>query len=167
VRTLEHFQKYLYGQQFRPRTDHSALTWLMSFTNLEGQTARLIQRLKEYNFTSEHRQGRKHNNANALSRRPCQEERTHCNKVEMRADVKQVRAIAPRPAVGWDPVTLRTEQLNDPDIGPILQEVETGQRPEWKDIADRSPTYKSYWAQWNSLAVTNGILERNWESINR
>jgi hypothetical protein len=35
--------------------------------------------------------------------------------------------------------------------------VETGQRPEWKDIADR------YWAQWKLLAVRNGILERNWE----
>jgi hypothetical protein len=32
------------------------------------------------------------------------------------------------------------EQLNDPEVGPILQEVETGQQPEWKDIADRSPT---------------------------
>jgi hypothetical protein len=166
VRTLEHFHKYLYGQQFHLRTDHSALTWLMSFRNLEGQTARWIQCLQEYNFTSEHRQGRKHNNADALSRRPCQEESMHCNNVEMRADVKQVRAIAALPAVGWDPLTLRTEQLNDPDIGPILQEAETGQRPEWKDIADRSPTYKSYWAQWNSLSVTNGILERNWESTN-
>jgi hypothetical protein len=67
---------------------------------------------------------------------------------------------------GWDPVALRTEQLNDADIGPILQEVETGQRPEWKDIADHSPLYKSYWAQWNSLTVRNGILERNWESAN-
>jgi hypothetical protein len=67
---------------------------------------------------------------------------------------------------GWDPRTLITEQLNDPNIGPILQEVETGQRPEWKNIADRSPTYKSYWAQWKSLAVRNDVLERNWESAN-
>jgi hypothetical protein len=59
VRTLEHFHKYLYGQKFHLRTDHSALTWLMSFKNLEGQTARWIQRLQEYNFTSVHRQGRK------------------------------------------------------------------------------------------------------------
>jgi hypothetical protein len=57
-------------------------------------------------------------------------------------------------------------KLRHGQTGPILQEVETGQRPELKDIADPSPTYKSYWAQWNSLAVTNGILERNWESTN-
>jgi hypothetical protein len=79
----------------------------MSFKNLEGQTARWIQRLQEYTFSSEHRQDRKHNNADALSRGPCQEECTHCNKVDTRAVVKQVRAIAALPAVGWDPVTLR------------------------------------------------------------
>jgi hypothetical protein len=84
----------------------------------------------------------------------------------VRADVKQVRAIAAIAAAGWDPVALRTEQLNDLDIGPILQEVETGQRPQWKDIVDPSPMYKSYWAQWKLLAVRNGILERNWESAN-
>jgi hypothetical protein len=144
VRTLEHFRKYLYGQEFHLRMDHSALTWLLSFKNLEGQTARWIQRLQEYNFTFEHRQGRKHINADALPRRPCQEECTHCHKVEARAGIKQVRAITAVAAVGWDPATMRTEQLNDPEIGPILQEIETGQRQEWEDIADHSPTHKSY-----------------------
>jgi hypothetical protein len=58
------------------------------------------------------------------------------------------------------------KQLNDTDLGLIQQEVEPGRRPEWKDTADRSPTYKSYWAQRISLAVRNGVLERNWESAN-
>jgi hypothetical protein len=62
VRTLEHFHKYLYGQEFHLRTNCSILTWLMSFRNLEGQTARLIQSLQEYSFTSKYRQGQKHNN---------------------------------------------------------------------------------------------------------
>jgi hypothetical protein len=74
------------------------------------------------------------------------------------AENKQIRAITTVSAAGWDPAALHTEQLDDPDIGPILQELETGQRPEWKDIADRIPTYKSYWVQWKSLAVRNGIL---------
>jgi hypothetical protein len=130
VRTLEHFHQYLYGQEFHLHTNHYALTWLLSFKNVEGQTARWIQRLQEYNFTFEHRQGRKHINADALSRRPCQEESRHCHKVGAWADIKNVRAIAA--AAGWDPATLRMEQSNDPDIGPILQGVETGQRSEWK-----------------------------------
>jgi hypothetical protein len=48
------------------RTGHSAFTWLMSFKNLEGHIAWWIQRLQEYAFSSEHRQGRKHN-ADTLS----------------------------------------------------------------------------------------------------
>ena len=39
VRTLEHFHNYLCGQEFHLCTNHSALTWLLSFRNLEGQTA--------------------------------------------------------------------------------------------------------------------------------
>jgi hypothetical protein len=114
VRALENFRTYLHGQEFHLRTNHFALNWLMSFKNLEGQTRRWIQRLHEYNFTSENQQVRKHKNADGLSRRPCQEECTHCHKVEVRADVEQVRAIAAVVAAGWDPVALRTEQLNNP-----------------------------------------------------
>jgi hypothetical protein len=36
VSPLEHFHKYLYGQEFHLRTDHSALTWLTSFKNLSA-----------------------------------------------------------------------------------------------------------------------------------
>jgi hypothetical protein len=47
LRTLEHFHYYLYGQEFHLLMDHSALTWLMSFKNLEEQPACWIQRLQE------------------------------------------------------------------------------------------------------------------------
>jgi hypothetical protein len=88
---------------------------------------------------------------------------THCHKVEAWSGIKHVLAVAAVPAAGWDPSILRMKQLNDQDIGPILEE-ETGQRPEWKDIATHSPTYKSYWTQLKSIAVRNGILQRHWES---
>jgi hypothetical protein len=81
VRTLEHFHKYPYGHAFHLRTDHSTLTLVMSFKNLVEQTARWVQRLQEYNFTSVLRQGRKHKYPDFLSRRPCQEECKHCHKV--------------------------------------------------------------------------------------
>jgi hypothetical protein len=38
------------------------------------------------------------------------------------ADVKEVQAIVDAAAAGWDPAALRTEQLSNQDIGPILQE---------------------------------------------
>jgi hypothetical protein len=46
---------------------------------------------------------------------------------------------------GKDHATLRREQLNDHDLGQILHEMEAGQHPEWNNIADHSPIYKSCW----------------------
>jgi hypothetical protein len=42
--------------------------------------------------------------------------------------------------------------------------MEAGPRPEWKDIIDRGPIYKSYWTQWKPFALRDGVLERHWES---
>jgi hypothetical protein len=36
VRMLGHFRKYPYGKEFCVLTNHSALTWHMSFKNFEG-----------------------------------------------------------------------------------------------------------------------------------
>ena len=120
VKTLKHFHKYLYGQEFHLRTGHSALTWLLSFKNLERQTARWVQSLQEYNYTSEHRQGIRHTNAEALSRRPCPEGCSHCQKVEQRADDQRVRMVVAAPADGWDHQDLRRKQLADNDLGPLI-----------------------------------------------
>jgi hypothetical protein len=127
VKTLEHFHKYLYGQQFYLHTDHSALTWLLSFKNLEGPTACWIQHLQEYNFTSEHRQGRRNNNTDALSRRPCPERCSHCQKIEQQGKGLKMHIITTTAADGWDRASLRREQLAD-KLRPLLQEAEAGQR---------------------------------------
>jgi len=134
VKTLEHFHNYLYGQEFYLRTDHSTLTWLLSVRSLEGQTARLVQLLQDYNFTSEHRQGIRHTNADALSRRPCPEACSHCQKVELRVGEQGMRIIVTAPADGWDQQVLRSKQLADNDLEPLMREIETGRRPEWWDI---------------------------------
>lgn len=47
VKTLEHFHKYLYGQEFHWCTDHSAPTWLLRFRNLEGLKDRRAQHVQE------------------------------------------------------------------------------------------------------------------------
>ncbi|KAG5885094.1 hypothetical protein JTB14_003968 [Gonioctena quinquepunctata] len=71
VKGVEHFYKYVYGRRFLLRTDHAALKWLLQFKNPEGQVARWIERLQEFDFEIEHRAGTSHKNADALSRRPC------------------------------------------------------------------------------------------------
>ena len=55
------------------RTDHGALAWLQGFKNPEGQFARWLEKLQEYNFSIVHRSGKKYLNADALSRLPCKQ----------------------------------------------------------------------------------------------
>ncbi|XP_061115069.1 uncharacterized protein LOC133139508 [Conger conger] len=71
VMAVEHFKYYLGGLHFTVRSDHSALQWLMTFREPEGQLARWIEELQAYDFNVIHRAGRQHGNADALSRRPC------------------------------------------------------------------------------------------------
>ena len=70
VRSVQHFHfhPYLYGRHFTIRTDHAALRWLLSFRDPEGQIARWLERLQQYDFEIQHRAGTKHGNADALSR---------------------------------------------------------------------------------------------------
>jgi len=67
VKAIKHFHVYLYGRKFLLRTNHSALQWLVSFRHPEGQIARWLERLQQYDFVVKHRAGTKHGNADALS----------------------------------------------------------------------------------------------------
>ena len=70
VYVIKHFRPYLYGKPFKVRTDHNALKSLQSFKEPEGQVARWLETLALYGYTIEHRSGKKHQNADALSRNP-------------------------------------------------------------------------------------------------
>ena len=63
------FRYYLLGRQFHVRTDHAALKWLQSLKEPRGRRARWLETLSEFDFTIEHRPGKVHANADALSRK--------------------------------------------------------------------------------------------------
>ncbi|GFS68375.1 retrovirus-related Pol polyprotein from transposon 412 [Trichonephila clavipes] len=86
VKTVQQFHTYLYGRRFLLRADHASLTWLLNFKNSEGQKARWIQRLQEYDVDVEirHRKGSAHGYADALSRRPCPESCKYCARESKR-----------------------------------------------------------------------------------
>ena len=106
VKSIKPFHVYLYGRNFLLRTDHSALQWLLSFRHPEGQVARWLERLQQYEFTVEHKAGTKHGNADALSRRPCRSEICkHCDRLDSittpqmmtKAELQNARADGNRP----------------------------------------------------------------------
>lgn len=96
---------------------------------------------------TEHFQGQKHTNADML---PEDSGQRHAFTARKLNDSQ----AAWRYEFHWDiwfHAALR-EQLTDDETIPL--KVEAGQHLVWKDAADRSSIYKSYWAQWNSLVVT-------------
>ena len=79
---LKQFKQYLLGRQFKVRTDHAALQWLRRTPEPIGQQGRWLEILEGFTFTVEHRAGRLHANADAMSRRPCR----HCNNCGVSSD---------------------------------------------------------------------------------
>ena len=70
VHFVKYFRHYLYGRQFTLLTDHSALRWIMTFKDPEGQLARWMDVLSTYDFAIEHRPGKLHGNVDDLCREP-------------------------------------------------------------------------------------------------
>ena len=64
------FRHYLLGRPVIIRTDHNSLVWLMRFKNPQGQIARWLEELAQFDLKIVHRKGEKHINADALSRIP-------------------------------------------------------------------------------------------------
>jgi len=68
---IKNFHPYVCGQHALLRTDNSAVSWMQSLKNPTGQVARWLQQLATYNLQVIHRAGKRHTNADALSRNPC------------------------------------------------------------------------------------------------
>ena len=167
IQATKHFHHYLYGREFTVRTDHAALKWLLNFKNPEGQTARWLEHLQQYNFTIEHRQGEKHGNADALSRRPCLPDACkHCSKqeakeIQMDSEACRVSRVSPF----WSNKDLQGAQMADADMAPIAKWLlKSEHKPAWPTVASHSASTKMYWAQWSSLRLRDGVVYRLWET---
>ncbi|GBN43724.1 Retrovirus-related Pol polyprotein from transposon 297 [Araneus ventricosus] len=164
AKSIEHFHHYLYGRKFLLRTDHASLRWLLNFREPEGQIARWIQRLQEYDFEIQHRKGTSHGNADALSRRPCKESCKHCTNAEkkfgMETDIS-VKVLTTEDA--WSSSEVQKAQLEDSAIRPILErKLNSEDRPSWQEIAPESPATKRYWAlscRWQLILPKSRIQE--------
>lgn len=113
VDSVKSFHHYLYGQKFIIRSDHTSLRWLMSFKDLEGQLARWLERLQQYDFEVIYQKGNLHKNADDLSGCPCAE--TTCNYCT-RVEAKEEKLIS-RIIFGIDNYReWRAKHLEDPIV---------------------------------------------------
>ena len=158
VNFLQHFRPYLLGRHFTLRSDHGSLTWLHNFKEPEGQLARWLEKLQEYDFTIVHRPGQRHSNADALSRLPCKQ----CGREqsEQGGETTQVNIITGNvhTLVGRSLQELRDLQLNDPQIGPVLRDLEQQKTPGVTKTRSQPPHLRRLIQQWNQLQVKDGVV---------
>ncbi len=67
---LQHFDCYLNGNQFILRTDHSAIKYMYEMRDPSAQYQRLLMVMSSYDILVAHRAGKKHMNADGMSRKP-------------------------------------------------------------------------------------------------
>lgn len=182
VSSLKNFHHYLYGRHFLVRTDHGALRWLLNFKNPEGQMARWFEVLASYDFEIQHRAGKSHNNADALSRRHCTEQHcSHCLRTEHKenkedeglknkqqiignsnkivcATTRSIQQNEAPEATKDDILPLKEQQRNDPVLKFIIEAKERDLKPEWSNISAMKDSMKYYWQRWDSLELKEGIL---------
>lgn len=65
---VDKFHHYLISKKFKIITDHIALKWLFNKEPKKGRLARWQLKLQMYDFTVIYKEGKKHKNADALSR---------------------------------------------------------------------------------------------------
>ena len=157
----EHIRQYLLGRQFSLRTDHQSISWLQNFKEPRGQLARWLERLQEYDFTIVHRPGKRHGNADALSRRPCDQCGQSDNPVPHQHLVGRVSL-----PTGYIAKELRQAQLDDPVVGPVLQAKENASKPTAEEVKSQSHYYRRLVQLWDQLIVERGVLQQCYETDN-
>ena len=154
------YRWYLMGRRFLLRTDHGSLTWLPNFREPEGQLARWLERLQELDFEIVHRRGKKHINADALSRLPCQQCGRDNHDLEAEKQVSAVTVCPPDPP----PIhKLREAQLAESTLGRILRGKEAGEKPAAEEMGRASLSSCRLLQLWDQLLVHDGILCRRFE----
>ena len=73
VWSLKKFRPYIWGTKITIRTDHHALCWLMTKSELSGRLERWSLALQEFDLQIFYKRGSLHEDADALSRYPVQE----------------------------------------------------------------------------------------------
>lgn len=112
VFALKKFRHYLLGRHFVVKTDHASLQWLRHTPQPIAQAARWLLLIEEFDFEIQHIPGSRHQNADALSRRPCRQ----CGRTEFDSEDTNV---ATEVAEGTSGVAAcRAGQTADPDYRP-------------------------------------------------
>ena len=161
---IKYFRPYLLGKPFVLRTDHGSLTWLSNFRNPEGQLARWLEALQEYQLQIVHRKGHLHGNADTMSRRPCSQCGRDCHATN--AESLAMSSVQQKPLLPErSDQDLRKFQADDPSIGFVLRAKEENKLPPSEVMKGQSLKTRRLVQLWPRLEIHNGVLWRTYENV--
>jgi len=109
--------------RFRLRTDHASLIWLCKRAERSSQVARWLEILAEFSYRIKHQPGKKHGNADGLSRRPdrgckqCHIEKCNIEKRDGGPPRSELEAlIHPGVEYDWDQGQLQQKADTPPEV---------------------------------------------------
>ena len=165
----KHFRHYLLGKEFVLRTDHNSLWWLHNFQALEGQLARWIEQLANFQYTIIHRPGKLHSNADALSRLPG----FHGKQQQAVQDPPAPSGSLQGALVKSNPKVRVVQEAPDATVASELDELSQAQRADSElqriinckslsadSIIPDDPDLQKYDQIWSQLKVQGGRLVR-------
>ena len=153
------FRPYLYGHQFTVLTDHCPLSWLKSVKEPTGRLARWMLFLNEYDMHITYRPGKKHSNADGLSRRPHAEELDD-EEMDERESIQEMSCGAVGFQPRWNVGELQESQANDPVLAQVLSKLPC-EKPKPVGQWRRDPKLRQFGRVWHQLAIKEGVLYRN------
>ena len=165
IEFLKKYRQYLLGRKFTIRTDHAALTWMRKTPEPIGQQARWISLCDEFDFDIEHRAGKLHGNADAMSRMPCKEE---CKQCIGKKSNERVAAIRLRPSVqdvaemDYSDAKVAEATDNDLSLKHVKKWLSEGSQPSWESIRSHNAEVKTLIKTWSRLRLKNGVIYRAW-----
>ncbi|KAL5011242.1 hypothetical protein ScPMuIL_011676 [Solemya velum] len=144
------FKHYLLGRKFLLRTDHGSLTWLYRFKSPQGQLARWLEQLSQYDIIFQHRRGKDHNNADAMSRYPSENNYRQDNVHWLE---------------GYSFQEISKEQQEDPILKILHVWAVSGVPKDRKHVLKEDPALRHFWLVWDQVVFKETVAFYKWKGV--
>ena len=148
VTFMRHFHYYLRHRKFVLRTDHAALKYIRTMDPPKGTIARWLDCIANFDFDVIYREGKKHGNADALSRL---ENLDPQNETEDHNELISHLELTPT-------TSLRHAQKQDPDLCLLLQCLQQQRVPDDLETKRLTEEGLRYVTLMDSFLLQNDIL---------
>ena len=150
---MNKFKYFLAHRRFILRVDHQALKWLKEQDPPKGMVARWLETLSNFDFEIQFRPGKKHGNADALSRID------HAPEPDSRDEQFLDEAVISSMTVASS-VDVAKHQDDDETLKKVRLWVQEQKKPEGKDIRAEGTEVRAYHSIYETLYMKDNVLYR-------